>query len=319
LSEQPAPVCIGIPVYNGENYLTEAVQSVLDQTYTDLNLIICDNGSTDGTQEICRDFAAKDTRIHYHRYEENIGAARNYDRVWHLSSGEYFKWLAHDDRILPEYIEKTAEVLALHPDVVLCNSIVEYIDKNGDHLGFYRSVIKDAAGKNTADRFAAMILRLHTCVDFFGLIRREAMMDSRLHEAYRGSDRGFLAQMVLRGRLQQLETPLVQMRQHPNQYSKINNVRKQLAWQDPDRSDGLSEIAIMRLYRTYKELVLTENLSENDRSACKHILRLFWLQGWTDARLIAELLSVFFPGTASLFRTIAIKLRLSGSPEDFSS
>ena len=85
-------VSIGLPVYNGEKYLEQALISILSQTYTDFELIISDNASTDRTQAICREYAAKDPRIRYYCNEENLGAAPNHNRVFELASGEYFKW-----------------------------------------------------------------------------------------------------------------------------------------------------------------------------------------------------------------------------------
>ena len=228
-------VSIGLPVYNGERYLPEAIESVLAQSYTDFEFIISDNASDDQTPQICQDYAASDRRIRYIRNAENVGAARNYDLVWYESTGKYFKWLAHDDRILPSFLEETVSILEQNPDVVLCNSVVDYIGDQGQHLGYYKSVIEGCNGPEPADRLATMILRLHTCVDFFGLLRRDAMVNSLLHQAYRGSDRAFLAQMAIRGRFHQIDTPLVQMRQHAGQYSRMKNVKRQLAWQDPSR------------------------------------------------------------------------------------
>ena len=308
-------VSIGLPVYNGENYLTEAIRSVLGQTFSDFELVVSDNASTDRTSDICRDFAATDPRVRYLRNEKNIGAALNYDLVWHQSCGTYFKWLAHDDRLLPGYVAATVSALENNPHIVLCNTVVEYIDQYGKQLGFYRSVIKDSGDENPAGRLAA-ILRLHTCVDFFGMIRRDAMQNSLLHQAFRGSDRVFLAQMALRGPMLQLDEPLVQMRQHPNQYSQIENVREQVTWMDPVRT-GERELSILKIYRVCRQLIETESLSDAERRACRWVLRRFWLQGWTGGRLIAELLSIPFPRASSIFRALAIKLKLSGAPRDF--
>jgi glycosyltransferase involved in cell wall biosynthesis len=315
LNNSRPPVGIGIPVFNGENYLSEAINSVLDQSYADLEVFICDNASTDKTEDICREFARKDPRIHYVRNTENIGAAKNYDLVWHRSENTFFKWLAHDDRLLPNFVEQTVEVLEADSSIILCNGVVDYIDEHGEHMGYYKSVIRDADSDDPAARFAAIILRMHTCVDFFGMIKREFMVGSLLHQAYRGSDRAFLAQMALRGRFFQIASPLVQMRQHPNQYSKMKNVRQQLAWQDPDR-ERTQEIAVLRMYKVYKELVASEVLSETDRNACRNVLRRFWFQSWPIPRLAAELLSVPFPSASSIFRSLAIKLKLAGSPDD---
>src|SRR3954466_4130607 len=90
-------VSIGLPVFNGEKYLPEALDSLVSQDFEDLEIILSDNGSTDSTQNICREFAAKDPRIRYHRNQTNIGASKNYNRVLELARGEYFKWASHDD------------------------------------------------------------------------------------------------------------------------------------------------------------------------------------------------------------------------------
>ena len=74
-------ISVGMPVYNGDAYLELAILAALDQTFTDFELIISDNASTDRTEEICRDFAARDSRILYLRNSENIGAAKNYNKL----------------------------------------------------------------------------------------------------------------------------------------------------------------------------------------------------------------------------------------------
>jgi len=112
-------VSIGLPVYNGENYLEEAIDSILAQTYKDFELIISDNASTDRTPDICQAYANKDPRIRYYRNEKNIGAAVNFNRVFELSSSEYFKWAAHDDIIAPDYISECIEILDNDDSIVL--------------------------------------------------------------------------------------------------------------------------------------------------------------------------------------------------------
>jgi glycosyltransferase involved in cell wall biosynthesis len=91
-------VSIGVPVFNGENYLAQALESILAQDFADFEVIISDNCSTDKTPEICTSFAKRDSRVKYFRNDSNIGASPNYNRTFELSRGEYFKWCAHDDR-----------------------------------------------------------------------------------------------------------------------------------------------------------------------------------------------------------------------------
>ena len=104
MSENEPRVSIGMPVYNGEKYLEEAIQSILAQTYSDFELVISDNASTDKTQEICLEYAARDSRVRYHRNEKNLGAAPNYNRTFELSTGQYFKWADYDDLLAEEFL-----------------------------------------------------------------------------------------------------------------------------------------------------------------------------------------------------------------------
>ena len=102
----PPKVSIGLPVYNGAEHLRSALDALLAQTFTDFEIIVCDNRSEDETRSICQEYAAKDSRIKYSLNETNIGAMNNFNRVWELATGEYFKWASHDDWISPRYLEK---------------------------------------------------------------------------------------------------------------------------------------------------------------------------------------------------------------------
>ncbi|HUX85566.1 MAG TPA: glycosyltransferase family A protein [Chloroflexota bacterium] len=102
---------IGIPVYNGERYLAEAVESVLAQTFVDFEIVISDNASTDGTRRISEEFARLDNRVRYVRNQCNLGAARNFNNVVRLARGTYFKWLCHDDYLAPTFLEDSVRWL----------------------------------------------------------------------------------------------------------------------------------------------------------------------------------------------------------------
>src|SRR5215469_6919606 len=104
-------VSIGMPVYNGANYLRSSVPSLLAQDYEDFELLISDNASTDETESICRELAESDGRIRYFRNERNVGAAQNYNKVFRLASGTFFKWAAHDDECHPTMLRRCVEVL----------------------------------------------------------------------------------------------------------------------------------------------------------------------------------------------------------------
>src|SRR5687768_13669514 len=112
-------VSIGLPVYNGADFIQACVASLLAQDYGDFEIVISDNASTDRTEEICRDLVAKDNRVRYFRNETNLGACPNYNKVFHHARGEYFKWAAHDDECHPAMIRRCVEVLSASPSSVV--------------------------------------------------------------------------------------------------------------------------------------------------------------------------------------------------------
>jgi glycosyltransferase involved in cell wall biosynthesis len=118
---------IGLPVFNGEKYLEETIKSLLGQSFVDFELIISDNASIDGTQDICQAYASRDRRIKYYRNAENIGATQNWYRVFDLSSSEYFASAAHDDLYAPDYMEKCISVLDRDSSIVVCSSKPELL------------------------------------------------------------------------------------------------------------------------------------------------------------------------------------------------
>ena len=114
---------IGMPVYNGELFIERAIESILAQTFTDFELIISDNASTDSTQEICQNFSKKDDRIQIFKQEKNIGIHRNFYFLLSQAKGKYFAWAAVDDYLDKDFMEKNLKVLESH------NSIVSSIGK----------------------------------------------------------------------------------------------------------------------------------------------------------------------------------------------
>ena len=122
---------IGLPVYNGEEYLAESLDALLGQTYEDFELVISDNASTDATEDICRRYAALDPRIRYLRLPRNIGATPNHNRVFAESRGELFKWASHDDLYGRDLLRRCVEALDERPDVILAHAGQAVIDGDG--------------------------------------------------------------------------------------------------------------------------------------------------------------------------------------------
>lgn len=127
-------VSIGLPVYNGELFLANALESLVSQTFSDFEIIISDNSSTDATAEICREYAIKDLRIRYVRQACNIGSFANFDYVLKVSVGEYFMWAAADDVRRPEFIDSLVTILDANSCLVCAMTDVEVVDASGHRL-----------------------------------------------------------------------------------------------------------------------------------------------------------------------------------------
>jgi glycosyltransferase involved in cell wall biosynthesis len=289
-------VSVGLPVYNGENFVAQAIESVLSQTFDNLELVIHDNASTDRTGEICAGYAARDPRVLYFRNARNLGAAPNYNLAQAKARGRYFKWLAHDDRMRPGYLAATVRKLDETPDAVICNTVVQYIDELGQPIGVYDSRLAEGDVASPAARFRSLVLYSHSCVDFFGLIRREAMANSLLHGPFHGADRAFIAQMALRGRLVQLAEPLVEMREHPHRYTRRQgSATERRAWHDASHRSKIS-FPVWRLYLEYLKMVRTAPLPAADRMRCYAVLGQWWFRNWNAVRAGVDLLALLAPG-----------------------
>ena len=127
-------VSVGVPVYNAEKYLRQSLESLLAQTFEDVEIIISDNCSADATEAICREFAQRDSRIRYLRQPENLGAIANFNHVFAEARGEYFKWAAYDDLCEPTFLQRCVDVLDKNPDVGWCHSKSDRIDADGGRL-----------------------------------------------------------------------------------------------------------------------------------------------------------------------------------------
>lgn len=228
-------VSIGLPIYNGERYLEETLDSLLAQTYADFELIISDNGSTDGTERICQEYCARDSRIRYFRNQKNNGAARNYNRVFEFSSGEYFKWAAHDDVLSPTFVEKCVAALDSNPSLVLCFSWLIDIDEEGNELSIRApTVTYDLVRPHERFRALSEVRPTYTCEAVFGLVRSRVLRKTKLIGSYSDSDRTLLAELGLHGPMYEIPEVLFLHRLHPQSSVKIWPGRQErTAWFDP--------------------------------------------------------------------------------------
>jgi glycosyltransferase involved in cell wall biosynthesis len=310
---EPRPrVSIGLPVYNGENFLEAAIDSVLKQTFVDLELIICDDASTDRTAEICQDYLASDGRVRYLRNEKNRGAAPNYNNLVRLARGDYFKWIAHDDVIAPEYLAKTVAALERRPDAVLAHTQVRMIDKDAAELTIYDNALPATAGDSPSRRFAGVVLDRYAHHAFFGLIRADALRKTPLHKSYAGGDRALVVFLALLGPFVHVPEPLYWQRHHPDRYFVKVSARERAGWHDRENTMVIAS----PLWTLYREMICGVRTYVSDRSErlrCYQHLARWWAFDMNGVRLGLELVEPIAPwiGGAAL----RLKRTVAGSKE----
>jgi glycosyltransferase involved in cell wall biosynthesis len=195
-------ISIGMPVYNGQRYIRQSLDSLLAQDYENFELTISDNGSTDSTREICLEYAARDKRIKYYRNESNMGATWNFNRVFELSSGEYFMWAGSDDYFDRRYLSSCLNVLSSSETVVLVGTVCQSIDSETDKLLFVDQGFS-TVGLSSRERFMKYKSTIHAGKHigaiFYGLCKRSVMAGIRSMRKVVGCDHLVLAELCFKG------------------------------------------------------------------------------------------------------------------------
>jgi glycosyltransferase involved in cell wall biosynthesis len=189
---------IGLPVFNGARFLRATIESVLAQTFTDFELLISDNASTDETEAIARSAADGDGRITYRRNQVNVGLARNLNLLVPLATGRLFKWAAADDVLRPTYLERCVATIDADPRAVLAYPQTDFVDGEGEPLdvadpGWH--LVSD----DPAERLAYVIRADQFVNSILGVIRTSALRRTRLIPLYAGGDYRLLAELSLQG------------------------------------------------------------------------------------------------------------------------
>jgi glycosyltransferase involved in cell wall biosynthesis len=229
-------ISIGLPVYNGERFLSRAVESILTQDYDDFELIISDNASSDATGEICSRYAREDARVRYHRNEINIGAAANHRRVFELAKGEYFKWAAHDDECLPALLDRCVRTLeGASSSIALVYPQCALIDEEGKVTEEYRVSI-EAKDRWPHQRVARVVNNVHLGTPLYGLMRTNVLRRTRLVDSFHSSDYVLLAELAMLGEIWELPEILLRKRLWSGRATEARKTPKEYdTWLDPCR------------------------------------------------------------------------------------
>lgn len=250
-------VSIGMPVYNREPYIPAVLDSVLSQTYRDFELLISDNASTDKTEAICREYAARDSRIRYVRNATNLGLAGNYNSVFRLAVGEYFRWVAGDDLCAPESLAACVEVLDRRPDVVLCYPKTGIIDAEGIYQGGYDDNLH-LDDERPSDRFIRAFRQIGLVNVHFGLMRSRILGQTCLYHPGPGGDYAFIYELALHGKFVEIPRELFYRRLHAGSSWMISqtSVKAIRDYLDPGRT-GHQSVLVAPLWPILRSLYAT--------------------------------------------------------------
>jgi len=273
---------IGVPVYNGANYLAEALESLRSQTDRRFKVIIADNGSDDDTPHICQEYVTSDARFEYRRNATNLGARENFNRLARECDTRYFKWLAHDDLIHPTFVERCLAELESRPDIALCGTRAERLHADtGQRDGEDYGIRYDAARPDV--RFWDQIRQNHSCFMVFGIVRTSSLQRTGLLRDHVGSDKTLLIELALSAPLVELPEYLMTRRIHPESYSfrRVKPGARLNWWASTgaiphETEDLLGEI--------YEALISEADIDPRDRRRCS------WrLAAWRRVRAVRHL------------------------------
>jgi GT2 family glycosyltransferase len=201
-------VSIGMPVYNGGTLLSLAINSLVAQEFADFELIITDNASTDTTEAVCREFAARDPRITYIRRDKNYGANNNSVTAYKRSTGDYYMFTSHDDMWHPRFISECVKILDNNPQVVLAMPAIQFLSPDDGSFCDAPYPPLHTVGLGLRSMAAAIFNETNVGYSAYGLYRKEALSKIKIDIDCYGGDVIMLMQMVLLGEVAYLPQKL---------------------------------------------------------------------------------------------------------------
>lgn len=292
ISAQPL-VTIGLPCYNSERYIAQAIESLLAQTYGNFKLIISDNASTDSTAAICQRYASTDSRVQYTRNPVNIGLTRNFNRVFGLSDTKYFKWATADDFSGPDMLADTVDVLESDERIALCYPRTVLVDAEGKETNRYVDKL-NLMQDSPVERFMTLVSEIALVNHHLGLLRSDAIRRTRLWGKHVGADIGFLAELSLYGKF--AEVPKFQFfrRFHADSSSWLrgNKAHEAKRYHAPRNRIPFNT---WRFHGAYLRAVLRSPLPFADKSKLSRFLfrKLYWDSRPLGKELIRDLPLIF--------------------------
>jgi glycosyltransferase involved in cell wall biosynthesis len=189
-------VTIGVPVFNGENSILSALNSIMDQSYKNLEIIVSDNCSTDSTGFILENFAKDNPKVRVIRQVENIGLTNNFNFLASQANGKYFMWAAHDDTRDPTYVAKCVSKLEESDSYGLCAPRAKVKSGNNENYTWQSRLPKDLRSTSEIKRFKSTV-REFPAVAMYGVYRTSLIKKTNLLPNIVGSDLLFIQELAL--------------------------------------------------------------------------------------------------------------------------
>lgn len=213
MNRTPPRLSLGLPVYNGARYLAECLDAVLAQDFRDFELIISDNASTDDTFAVAESYARGDSRIRVVRQPVNLGAAANFNYVFHQATAPYFKWVCADDCPAAGFLSAGLAELESHPETVMVWGGVTLIDEHSKPIGEHDQQL-DLRNPDTVERFRVARDYRGLLNVLQGIMRTEALRRSGLMGSFPASDEALMVELSLHGRFHGIKHPMLLRRMH---------------------------------------------------------------------------------------------------------
>lgn len=217
-----ARLSVGVPVYNGARYLERSLQALADQDFTDIEVIISDNGSTDATGDIARDFVRADPRFRYLRSERNHGVSWNFNRVLSLAQTPFFMWNAADDLVRPGHLARCRQALIDTPEASIAFSRVVLIDAHDEVVGEMDDLDLDFTTLTPSERVDLFLRRhVYQVIGFGGVFRTATIQAMGGLPSFYGGDIALGIAMAMRQPWVQVPEQLYVSRRHDSQTNKV--------------------------------------------------------------------------------------------------
>jgi glycosyltransferase involved in cell wall biosynthesis len=285
---KPPRVSIGMPVYNGARHVAKSIESLLAQTFTDFEIIIADNCSSDATGDICRDIAARDPRVRYVRHATNRGAVFNWNFVVEEARGRYFKWASANDYCAPTNLERCVHTLDTEPGVVIAYGRTAFVDDDDQPLGEYPHDL-EVLDERPSVRFERLCRELRANNAQSGLIRLDILRRTGIERTFPGGDMGLMSELALYGGYRCLPEVLLYRRMGTQSATKFLNADQLRAFLNPQARKHA--FVVWQTHWDYVLSMLRAPLSLRERLAVtRYILRSAW---WFRQSLWQEITAVF--------------------------